>query len=98
MGLPSIDSVRSVFIYHILYGSLLVCCHHVVNKDRRLLPSAPAAVPVVRIHCTLLFAFIASCCSHSFTHSSRPAARIHRTYVYNKPTTQLPLVHACSAC
>ncbi len=78
MGLPSIDSVRSVLIYHVLYGSLLVCFHHVVNKDCRLLPSAPVAVPVVRIHCTLLFAFIASCCSHSL----HPVARIHRALLF----------------
>ena len=70
--------VRSVFIYHMLYGSMLVCCHHVANKDRRLLPSAPVAVPVVRIHCTLLFAFIAPCCSHSL----HPVARIHRALLF----------------
>ncbi|SRR5258706_15021067 len=72
------QSVRSVFIYHMLYGSLLVCCRHVVNKDCRLLPSAPVAVPVGSIHCTLLFAFIAPCCSHS----SHPVARIHRALLF----------------
>ena len=32
--------VKIVFIYHVSYGSLLVCCHRVVNKGCRLSPSA----------------------------------------------------------
>ena len=32
--------VRIAFIYYLLYGSLLVHCHHVVNKGRCLSPSA----------------------------------------------------------
>ena len=43
MGVSSIllsGGVRIAFIYYLLYGSLLVHCHHVVNKGRRLSPSA----------------------------------------------------------
>ena len=58
-----------------LYSSLLVCCHRVVNKDCRLLPSAPgrgscrshSLHPAVRIHCI--------CCSAS-------VARIHRALLF----------------
>ena len=70
---PKIVSISAHFvtspsIYHALYGSLLVRCHHVVNKDCRFAAVRTVAVPVVRIHRTSVFG-----------HSSRPAVRIHRT-------------------
>ena len=40
-------SVKSVFILSCTYGLLLIRCHHVVNKGRRLSPSALVAVPVL---------------------------------------------------
>ena len=53
---------RSIFnclIYHGLYDSLLVRCHRVANKDRRLLFAAAMIALSVRNDCTLPFASIA---------------------------------------
>ena len=43
--IPITTFVKNPFIYHALYGSLLVNWHSVVNKGCRLSPSAPVAVP-----------------------------------------------------
>ncbi|SRR5258706_15850952 len=65
-NLTNVCTVKLVFIYHVLYGSLLVLCHRVVNKGCRLCRPRRSSVavlvfghplhPVVRLHCTLLFA------------------------------------------
>ena len=34
--------VKTLFIYHVLHGSLLVCCHRVVNKGCRLCRPRPS--------------------------------------------------------
>ena len=45
--------VKIVFIYHVSYGSLLVCCRRVVNKGCLLSPSAWLQFLCLRINCTL---------------------------------------------
>ena len=42
--------IKIVFIYHVLYGSLLVRCCRVVNKGAVCF----IAIPAVRTHCTHL--------------------------------------------
>ena len=70
------DHVKSVFIYHVLYGSLLVPCHRVVNKGRRLSPSTHIGLWF------LLFAYIAPCCC---THSLR-----YLSFAYIAPAFKRP--------
>ena len=52
-GLNAEQPVKIAFIYHVSYGLLLVRCHHVVNKGRRLSPSASLRFLCLRINCTL---------------------------------------------
>ena len=45
--------LKLFLFYHVSYSSLLVRCHHVVNKGCRLSPSASLRFLCLRINCTL---------------------------------------------
>ena len=57
------SNVKIVFIYHVSYGLLLVCCHCVVNKGCRLSPSAWLWFLCFGIHCTLCSCHCCTLCS-----------------------------------
>jgi len=64
-------------VLFIMYASLLVRCHRVVNKGRHL--SAPVAVPAVRPHPSQFPLFVRVCRGSCRSHSLHPAVCIHRT-------------------
>ena len=67
------NGLLRLLIYHVLYGSLLVHRHRVVNKGSRFAAVRFVAVPAVRIHCTLCscihralcLAFVSTVFAHS---------------------------------
>ena len=56
------STVKIVFIYHVSYSSLLVRCHHVVNKGCRLSPSAWLRFLCLRLRRALCFGINCTLC------------------------------------
>ena len=86
--LSSFTVVKTVLIYHVLHGWLLVRCHRVVNKGavcRRLLRCGSCCShtlhPVFAHTLRPVLAFIAPCVSHSLPLCSPT----HRAYLSKEP-------------
>ena len=91
--------IKIVFIYHVLYGSLLVRCHRVVNKGSRLRRSsccshtlrpvfAHSSRPVFGIRCPCVRAFIA----HTFKSVLVGRNKVWQSYIHDMGGSQAILL------
>ena len=83
--------IKIVFIYHVLYGSLLVRCHRVVNKGSRLRRSSCCSHtlrPVFGIRCPCVRAFIA----HTFKSGLVGRNKVWQSYIHDMGGSQAILL------